>query len=126
MGRPRCAALQAHKRKHAASRPLLASGCTQKFQRLAHRFPRVLRPAALPTPLHTPGPPLPDGGIAMKEAPPTPRQTVEEIRSIVNAARTKAQTPQVGSTARWAALDVPWQSMLLLASLSWPDFHTGT
>ncbi|EFN59208.1 hypothetical protein CHLNCDRAFT_138144 [Chlorella variabilis] len=35
-----------------------------------------------------------DGGIAMKEATPMPEQTVDDIRAIVNSARTKAQAPQ--------------------------------
>jgi hypothetical protein len=34
-----------------------------------------------------------DGGIAMKEACPTPSQTVDDIRRIVGEARTKAQAP---------------------------------
>lgn len=37
---------------------------------------------------------LKDGGVAMKEASPMPSQTVDDIRGIVNGARTKAQVAQ--------------------------------
>lgn len=69
--------------------------------------PLVAALPLLPRLLPTPPPPCyftQDGGIAMKEACPTPSQTVDSIRRIVGEARTKAQAPPVraGQPARAA------------------------
>ena len=56
-----------------------------------------------PRPPLPPWPPLAqDGGVAMKEAAPTPAQTVDDIRAVVNDARAKAAAPQVRARWRWA------------------------
>ena len=69
----------------------------------------VLRcaPRASPSPDPPPPPGPQDGGIAMKEATPMPEQTVDDIRAIVNSARTKAQAPQVRPHAS-VARPGPW------------------
>lgn len=45
--------------------------------------------------------PLQDGGLAMTEATSAPPQTVEDIRRIVNGARTKGAPPPVGTGAEY-------------------------
>jgi hypothetical protein len=42
--------------------------------------------------------------MAMKEATASPSQAVEDIRKIVNNARTKTQAPPVGGTRSWGGV----------------------
>ena len=52
--------------------------------------------------------PLQDGGLAMTEATSAPPQTVEDIRRIVNGARTKAAPPPVGIGAEHPWIFTGW------------------